>query len=143
MIIDVRRQQQRVTPSRNELLAHVRRVPVHLQRKLVGLDDLRRLGESFAYLRKKGQVSVRRSLVACERGVGDLPRPSLGSLFHQRPGTSIIPDLRAERTGNGRDSSETTGGEKYRNDRRIIRAIYVRDVPEQFKYSRVTPMFHS
>ena len=78
VVVDVRRQQQRVAPADDALLAEVGRAPIDFQRELVGLHDLRRLGESLADLREEGEVAVRDGLVVHEAGVGELLRAARG-----------------------------------------------------------------
>jgi hypothetical protein len=48
MVVDVGRQQGRIASADDPLFAEPRRAPVHLQRKLIGLDDAWRLAEAFA-----------------------------------------------------------------------------------------------
>src|SRR5688500_9627676 len=72
MVVDVRRQQQRVATSDDPLLAEVGRAPIDFQRELVGLYDLRRLRESFTELGEERQVSVGRCLIVDESGIGEL-----------------------------------------------------------------------
>ena len=50
VIADVGRQQQRVAPADDPLLALVGRAPIDFERELVGLEDARRLGEPLTQL---------------------------------------------------------------------------------------------
>src|SRR5678816_1429941 len=72
VIGNVRRQQQRVAPTDDSLLAQVGRAPVDFELELVRLDDLRRCAKAFAELCEEGDVPMGGGLVVREPGVGEL-----------------------------------------------------------------------
>src|SRR6266513_5850796 len=86
MVVDVGWQQQGVATSHDALLAQIGRSPVDFQTQLVRLHDFRRLRESLSKLCEECYVTVRRSFVVDERGVGELSRSALGSALHGRGG---------------------------------------------------------
>ena len=86
VIRDVGRQEQRVAPADDALLALIGSVPVDFQLELVRLDDLGRRAEAFAELREEGDVAVRDGLVVGEAGVGELLGAPRGGPIDQRRG---------------------------------------------------------
>ena len=104
VVVDVGRQQQRVAPADDALLAEVGRAPIDFQRELVGLDDLRRLGKSFAELREEGQVAVRGRLVVDEAGVGQLRGAARGRALDEGTSSRVVPRLCRRRARRERDN---------------------------------------
>ena len=84
VVRDVGRQQQRVPSAEDALLAQVGRAPIDFVHQLVGLHDLRRLGESLADLGEEGDVAVRDGLVVPEAGVGELLRAARRRALDER-----------------------------------------------------------
>ena len=98
MIRDVRRQQERIAPSDDALLALIGRVPVDFELQLVGLEDLGPRKESFAELREESHIAMRLGLVVRQSGVGELLRAAGGSSFDERPTPRVVPCLRKRRS---------------------------------------------
>jgi hypothetical protein len=109
VIVDVGRQEQRIPPAHDALLAQVGSVPVDFQPQLVRLHDLWRLGKPCAELREKSQIAVRCRLVIDESRVGELAGAPFRRTLHQRTRARIIPWLlrldghRGEKSGDGDD----------------------------------------
>src|SRR5687767_6763847 len=96
VVVDVGRQKKRISASRDQLLALVRGLPIHFQRKLVSLDDAWRLSEPFPHLGEERQIPVCSGLVCYQQSIGDLTSSSLGSLLDEGPRTWVVPALRAK-----------------------------------------------
>ena len=102
---DVGRQLCPVAPSDDALLAQSRRLPVHFQLQLVGFDEPRRLGQSFAELPEEKQKSVGLRLVVPEGGVAGGQAAAIDRAPHQRQPRVAVPRL----GGRGRRNDETDG----------------------------------
>ena len=94
-----------VAPADDHLLALVGRAPVHLERDLVGAQDLGRQPQPFADLAEEGEVPVGGGGVARERGVGDLGGAACRGALDERARARIVPRLR--RSAGGADPSRT------------------------------------
>src|SRR3712207_4829594 len=118
VVADVRRQQQRVAPADDALLAQVRRLPVHFERQLVGFEDPRRLRQSFPDLGEEGEVAARGRPVVTEAGVRELALSQLDRARHARTRPLVVPDcsLRPERRARGGRAMKTTGGGERRGE---------------------------
>ncbi len=114
VVIDVRGQQQRIAPPDDSLLAEVRGSPVDFQRELISFHDLGRLGESFAELGQKCEITVRLGAIIDERGVGELAVAQLGGPINERQSALIIPLLCAS---GGRRQAEQRGETRGRERR--------------------------
>src|SRR5438045_2066893 len=84
VVIDVGWEKQGVASPHDALLAQIGRAPVDFQTQLVRLYDFGRLGKSLSKLCEERHITVRRSLVVDERGVGELRRPPLGRVLDER-----------------------------------------------------------
>ena len=93
VVVDVRRQQQRVAATHDPLLAEIGRAPIDFQPQLVRLHDLWRLGKSFSKLGEESHVTVCRRLVVDEGRIGELTRPALSRVLDERASTSVVPRL--------------------------------------------------
>src|SRR5256714_5047780 len=93
VVIDIGGKEKRVAASHDALLAQIGRSPVDFETQLVGLYDFRRLGKSLSKLCEERHVTVRRSFVIDERGVGELARSALGSALDERGGARVVPGL--------------------------------------------------
>src|SRR5262249_18524796 len=78
VVADVRRQEERVSSPLDDLSAERGRAPIHIERELVGLHDLRWLGEALADLREEGEVSAGSRVVIAQAGIGELLRATDG-----------------------------------------------------------------
>ena len=101
VVLDVRRQQQRVAPAEDQLLAVIWRAPVDFERNLVCLHHLGRIGEAFTNLRQKGEPSQGGRRVVRQSGIRQLPRATLGCASHQYGHAGVVPVLRGRRSGHG------------------------------------------
>ena len=99
VILDVRRKNQCVPPSEDQLLAVVRRAPVDFQRDLICLHHFGRIREPLADLREKGEGSERGRRVVGQSGVRQLPRAPFRGAGHQFRDPGVVPVLRAQRAG--------------------------------------------
>ena len=91
MVGDVGREQEGIPSANDALLAQPGRPPVHFQGKLIRLDDLRRLGESFAELSEKGDIAAREGAPIVQGRVGELALAELGRAMHERHRWRIVP----------------------------------------------------
>jgi hypothetical protein len=102
MVLDVRWQEERITPAEDQLLAVVWRAPVDFERYLVRLHHLGRIGESLADLRQKGERSHGGRRVVSQAGVRQLSRAKLGCPRHERGHAGVVPVLRGRRDSHSR-----------------------------------------
>src|SRR5262249_32431126 len=93
MVVEICREQERITATDDPLLAEVGRTPIDFQRELVGFYDLRRLGKSLAHLRKERQVAVRGCLVVHERRIRQLGGAASGCTLDEGTSSRVIPRL--------------------------------------------------
>ena len=86
-----------VAPADDALLAESRRLPVHFQLQLVGLDEARRLGQPLAELSEEKEEPVGLGLVIAQRGVRRGPAAPLDRAAGERERRRVVPGLRGER----------------------------------------------
>ena len=122
VVRDVRREEERVPPAEDALLAEVGRAPIDFVHELVGFHDLGRLGESLADLGEEGDVAVRDGLVVPEAGVGELLGASRGGPLDEGTRARVVPLLGARRARRERDNPTTRG------ERRDEQAMHSRKV---------------
>ena len=101
VILDVRREEQRVAPADDELLALVRRAPIDFHGEFVRAHHFRRIGESFSDLAQEGQRPVGGGVITGETGVGELGGASRDGGVHERHRARVVPLLRLRRDRHG------------------------------------------
>src|SRR5439155_15816031 len=106
VIVDVRRELGAVAPADDALLAELRRLPVHFQLELIGLDETRRLGQPFPELPEEEEKAVSLSLVVAERGVARGAAAPLDGAARQRLRRCAVPVLSG---GGGRERRHQSG----------------------------------
>src|SRR5207237_7083028 len=108
MVVDVCGKQERVTAPHDALLAQIGRSPVDFQTQLVRLYDFRRLGKPLSKLCEERHVTVRRSFVVDERGVGELARPALSSALDEHGSARVVPGLLRGKPARGKNHRESS-----------------------------------